>query len=78
VKRQHTVVAHGLRHGVYFHHITAGKFFAVHALMGGRMVTALAGLTQRIFYLRWFLPLLQYFHEIKISGDGLENNVLDF
>jgi hypothetical protein len=77
-KRQHAVVAHGLRHGVDLHHRTAGKFFTVHALMRGRMITALAGLAQRIFFYSRFLPFLQYFHEIKISGDRLESNVLDF
>jgi hypothetical protein len=78
VKRQHAVVAHGLRHRVSLHHRTAGKLFAVHALMGGRMITALAGLAQRIFFFSWFLPSFQYFHEIEISGDGLESYVLDF
>jgi hypothetical protein len=78
VKRQHAVVAQGLRHCVSYHHRTAGKLSAVHALVGGHMITALAGLTQRIFFFSWFLPLLQYFHEIKISGEGLKSNVQDF
>jgi hypothetical protein len=46
--------------------------------VGGRMITALAGLTQRIFFFSWFLPSLQYFYEIEISGDGLKSNVQDF
>jgi hypothetical protein len=72
------VFAQGVRHGVDLHHRTAGKLSAVHALMGGRMITTLAGLAQRIFFFNWFLPSLQFFHEIKISGDGLEINILAF
>ena len=78
VKRQHAMVAHGLRHSVDLNHCTAGKLFAIHTLMGGHMITALAGLTQRNFFFNWFLPSLQYFHEIEISGNRLKSNVLDF
>jgi protein involved in temperature-dependent protein secretion len=78
IKRQRAMVAQSLRDSVNLHHRNAGKLFAVHALMGCHMVTALTGLAYRIFLFKQFLGAFQYFHQMKISGDGLDGNNLDF